>query len=152
MSLNSVKQFFFEKDFNIEIMELEESSATVDLAASAIGVEPQYIAKTLAFKTPEKNILIVTSGNAKIDNRKYKDYFKAKAKMLNAQEVIEITGHPIGGVCPFGLRSKMEIYLDSTLKNFEYVYPAAGSPTCAIKLLVNELERLTEGEWIDVCQ
>ncbi|MDP4088988.1 MAG: YbaK/EbsC family protein [Bacillota bacterium] len=152
MSLNSVKEFFSAERFNVDIIELEDSSATVDLAAAALGVQPQLIAKTLAFKAGEKNILIVTSGNAKIDNRKYKDHFKTKAKMLTGEEVMQITGHPVGGVCPFGLNTDMEIYLDESLKQFHEVYPAAGSPNCAVKLAVSDLERLTGGIWLDVCQ
>lgn len=152
MSLHSVKQFFLEKGFDADIIELEESSATVELAASALGVEPQHIAKTLAFKAGDKNLLIVTSGNAKIDNRKYKDYFKTKAKMLSGEEVLKFTGHPVGGVCPFGLSTKMDIYLDESLKQFQYVYPAAGNPTSALKLTVDELEKLTHGLWLNVCQ
>jgi prolyl-tRNA editing enzyme YbaK/EbsC (Cys-tRNA(Pro) deacylase) len=152
MSVESVKQQFKEGNLDLEVIELQESTATVDLAAKAIGVEPGQIAKTMAFGLKEENILIVSKGDAKVDNRKYKDCFSTKAKMLNSEEVLEITGHPVGGVCPFGLKQPLKIYLDVSLKQYEYVYPAAGSPNAAVKVDLNELEEITGGEWIDVCK
>ncbi|KZL91574.1 YbaK/EbsC family protein [Clostridium magnum] len=152
MSLESVKQQFEQENLGLEVMELGESTATVDLAAKAIGVEPGQIAKTMAFGLKDKNIIIVSKGDAKIDNRKYKDYFKTKAKMLSSDEVLEITGHPVGGVCPFGLKNPLEIYLDASLKQYDYVYPAAGAPNAAVKVTLEELPRITNGHWVDVCK
>ena len=151
MSVESVKKFFIEKGLNSPVIELESSSATVELAAKALGVEPALIAKTLAFKLKDRNILIVTKGDARIDNKKYKDFFKIKAKMLNHDEVSEITGHPVGGVCPFGLLSPIQVYLDVSLNNFEYVYPAAGSSFSILKIQPREMQTLTQAEFIDVC-
>ena len=152
MSLESVKKQFNEENLGLEVMELEESTATVDLAAKAIGVEPGQIAKTMAFGLKDKNILIVSKGDAKIDNKKYKECFSTKAKMLNIDEVLEITGHPVGGVCPFGLKNPLKIYLDVSLRQYDYVYPAAGSPHAAVKITLDKLEEVTSGEWIDVCK
>ncbi len=152
MALNDVQTFFKEKNLDYEILEFNESSATVNLAANALGVEPDLIAKTLATKLKDRSILIVTKGTAKIDNRKYKDFFQTKCKMLKFDEVLEETGHPVGGVCPFGLRNPLEIYLDVSLKEFEYVYPAAGSKNSAIKITPDEIQNITSGEWIDVCK
>lgn len=152
MSLESVKNYFEEKELGIDIIEFESSTATVELAAKAIGVEPGQIAKTMAFMLKESVILIVSKGIAKIDNRKYKDCFGGKAKMLNTEEVIEHTGHPVGGVCPFGLKKELEIYLDDSLKEYDYVYPAAGSPNSAVKITIDELESVTAGKWVDVCK
>ncbi len=152
MSVQSVKKQFTDEKLDLKIIEHNESTATVELAAKAIGVEPERIAKTMAFKLKDKYILILSQGDAKVDNRKFKDFFSTKAKMLNTEEVLEITGHPVGGVCPFGLKNPMDIYLDVTLKKFDFVYPAAGSPNSAIKLSVEQLEEITKGIWIDVCK
>lgn len=152
MSLESVKKQFEEESLNLEVLEMGQSTATVQLAAEAIGVEPGQIAKTMALKLKDKNILIVSKGDAKIDNRKYKDYFKTKAKMLSGDEVVEVTGHPVGGVCPFGLKNPLEIYLDDSLKQYDYVYPAGGAPNAAVKISVSQLEEVTKGTWIDVCK
>ncbi|WP_234122238.1 YbaK/EbsC family protein [Clostridium hydrogenum] len=153
MSVESVKKFFIENGLKDPVFELNENGATVDLAAKTLGVNPEFIAKTLAFKLKDNTpFLIVTRGNAKIDNKKYKEFFKTKAKMLEHDEVEEITGHPVGGVCPFGLKTSMNIYLDISLKNFEYVYPAAGSQTTALKISPNDIENLTNAIWIDVCK
>lgn len=152
MSLESVKRQFEEESLGLKVMEMGQSTATVELAAEAIGVEPGQIAKTMALQLKDKNILIVSKGDAKIDNRKYKDYFKTKAKMLSGEEVLEITGHPVGGVCPFGLKSSMEIYLDDSLKQYDYVYPAGGAPNAAVKITLDELQSVTKGTWIDVCK
>ncbi|TCO74844.1 YbaK/EbsC family protein [Marinisporobacter balticus] len=152
MSIESVKRQFKEQNLDLVITELDESSATVALAANAIGVEPDRIAKTMAFRLADKDILVISKGTARIDNRKYKDYFKTKVKMLKAHEVLEITGHPVGGVCPFGLKNKLEIYLDKTLDSFDHVYPAGGSPNSAVKITVEKLEEVTNGTWIDVCK
>jgi Cys-tRNA(Pro) deacylase len=152
MSVESVKEQFQEQNLNLEVLEFNQSSATVELAAEAIGVEPNRIAKTMAFRVKDQEVLIVSKGNARIDNRKYKDYFKAKAKMLKADEVLEITGHPVGGVCPFGLKKPLQIYLDESLKEFDYVYPAGGSPNSAVKTTIEQLEEVTKGAWVDVCK
>lgn len=152
MSLESVKQYFKDNNLSLEIIEMGQSTATVELAANALGVEPALIAKTMAFKLKDRNILILSEGDARIDNRKFKDYFHTKAKMLSADEVLEFTGHPVGGVCPFGLKTQMDTYLDESLKKFEYVYPAAGSRNSAVKITPEELSKVTSGTWVDVCK
>ncbi|MEA4826061.1 YbaK/EbsC family protein [Clostridium sp. JNZ J1-5] len=152
MSLESVKKHLDESNLGLVIMEMDGSTATVELAAEAIGVEPGQIAKTMALKLGDKNVLIVSKGDAKIDNRKYKDCFKTKAKMLSGDEVLEITGHPVGGVCPFGLKNPLEIYLDNSLKKYDYVYPAAGSKNSAVRITLEQLQNITNGKWIDVCK
>ena len=152
MSLESVKNFLKENDLNFDIFEMQESTATVELAAKAHGVAPELIAKTIAVKLKDRNILIVAKGDAKIDNRKYKDVFKTKCTMLKYDEVLDITGHPVGGVCPFGLKNNLDVYLDFSIKDFEYVYPAAGSVNSSIKIKPSELEGITEGTWVDVCK
>ena len=152
MSLESVKQYFKDNNLSLEIIEMGQSTATVELAANALGVEPALIAKTMAFKLKDRNILILAEGDARIDNRKFKDYFHTKATMLSADEVLEFTGHPVGGVCPFGLKTQMDTYLDESLKKFEYVYPAAGSRNSAVKITPEELSKVTSGTWVDVCK
>ena len=131
---------------------MDESTATVELAAKAHGVEPALIAKSIAMQLKDRNILIVTKGDARIDNRKYKDTFKTKCKMLKADVVLEVTGHPVGGVCPFGLKSELDIFLDTSLKDFEYIYPAAGSTNSSIKITPDELQRIANASWVDVCR
>lgn len=152
MSIEKVREYL--KQFNREndIIELDQSSATVQLAAKALNVEPERIAKTLSFKTSDGAVLVVTAGDARIDNKKFKSQFGLKAKMLTPEEVIELTGHAIGGVCPFAIEnSKVKIYLDDSLKRFGTVYPACGSGNSAIKLTLPELERLSNSSgWIDV--
>ncbi|AZV57054.1 YbaK/EbsC family protein [Clostridium sp. AWRP] len=152
MSLESVQQYFKDNNLSLEIIEMGQSTATVELAANALGVEPALIAKTMAFKLKDRNILILSEGDARIDNRKFKDYFHTKATMLSADEVLESTGHPVGGVCPFGLKTQMDTYLDESLKKFEYVYPAAGSRNSAVKITPGELSKVTSGTWVDVCK
>lgn len=152
MSVESVKRQFEELNLGIEVIELPQSTATVDLAAQAIGVEPGQIAKTMALELKEETILIVSKGDARIDNRKYKDKFTTKAKMLSFDDVAQITGHPVGGVCPFGLKTQLKIYLDSSLKQYEYVYPAAGATNAAVKIDLAMLENITNGIWVDVCK
>lgn len=152
MSLLSVRAFFSSRQLDIPIIELEASTATVALAAEAHGVEPGRIAKTLAFRVAEgRVILLVASGDARIDNRKFKDTF-GKGKMLNAEEVVELTGHPVGGVCPFGLAQPLPIYLDRSLEAYGEVLPAAGSINSAVRVTLPMLAELTAGEWVDVCQ
>lgn len=154
MSIESVKEFLKQYGKENSIIELNESSATVELAAKALGVEPERIAKTLSFKTDTGAILIVTAGDARIDNKKFKNTFGLKAKMLTPEEVIEYTGHKIGGVCPFAIaKPNVKIFLDMSLKRFDIVYPACGSSNSAIKLTLEELYNISHAEsWIDVCK
>ena len=153
MSLEKAKKFLTEKGYADRIIELEESSATVQLAAEALGVEPGMIAKTMSFLQGEQPVLILTEGTARIDNRKYKDTFHVKAKMIPFDEVEEIVGHAPGGVCPFGIKDGIQVYLDESLKRFDTVYPAAGNDHSAVKLSIAELENASDAEgWIDVCK
>jgi Uncharacterized conserved protein len=136
-----------------DILEFDESSATVQLAAEVLNVEPGRIAKSISLKNGEGAILIVTAGDTKIDNKKFKAEFGIKAKMLTPEETMEYIGHPVGGVCPFGLKEEVPIFLDESLKRFETVYPACGSSNSAIKLTCDELKEHSESEkWIDVCK
>ena len=154
MSVQLVKEYLKQWDFDKKVKEFEVSSATVELAAQAVGVIPARIAKTLSFKVDEGCVLIVTAGDAKIDNKKYKEFFHTKAKMLTAEEVVEFTGHAIGGVCPFAIENpNVKVYLDDSMKRFDIVYPAAGSSSSAVELTLPELE-LSSGSlaWIDVCK
>ena len=153
MSVEKVREYF--KKYNIEdrIQEFEESSATVELAAKALKCEPAKIAKTLSFKIDDKSILIIVAGDAKIDNSKYKAQFNKKAKMLTYEEVLELIGHPVGGVCPFAINDGVEVYLDKSLKRFKTVYPACGSANSAIELSIEELEKYSNySSWVDVCK
>lgn len=152
MSVESVKRDFAEKNLPYEILEFEAGTETVARAAQALGVEPALIAKTLAFKVKEQDLLVVTRGDARIDNKKFKQRFQAKGKMLSPQEVLERTGHPVGGVCPFGLRNAIPIYLDESLKPFKKVYPAAGSCNSCIEITPQELFSTTDAQWVDVCE
>lgn len=152
MSIKRGRAYFRELGIEDRVREFEVSSATVELAAIALGVEGARIAKTLSFKLQDdKPILILAAGDARIDNHKYKDKFHAKAKMLTPDEVNEFIGHPIGGVCPFGINDGVDVYLDESLKRFETVFPAVGSPSSAIELNLDELFRYSKAiEWIDV--
>ena len=152
MSLESVRAFFAEKAPDITVIESTTSSATVALAAEAYGVEPARIAKTLSLRVGERVILIVASGTARMDNRKVKAKFGGKPKMLGLDEVAEITGHEVGGVCPFGLKAPLPVYCDISLRAFDVVVPAAGSTHSALKITPSRLAELTSAEWIDVCQ
>lgn len=152
MSLESVKKYFKDNNLDYHIYDFEESTATVELAAQVHGVEPNQIAKTLAFVQKENNILLLTVGGARIDNQKYKAVFRQKAKMMKLEDVETITGHPVGGVCPFGLKTPLDVYLDISLDNYDYVYPAAGSQTSSIKISPDELLKVTNGIKIDVCK
>lgn len=136
-----------------DILEFDESSATVLLAAEVLNVEPGRIAKSISLKNGEGAILVVTAGDTKLDNKKFKAEFGMKAKMLTPEETMEYIGHPVGGVCPFGLKEDVPIFLDESLKRFETVYPACGSSNSAIKLTCNELEEYSESKkWVDVCK
>lgn len=153
MSIEIVRKYFSSFGMEDRILEFEVSSATVELAAQAVGCIPARIAKTLSFKIGEDPILIVAAGDAKIDNRKYKDKFGKKAVMLSQEEVLEKVGHAVGGVCPFGVPETVSVYLDESLRRFETVFPAAGSSNSAIELNMEELERYSRAEeWIDVCK
>lgn len=135
------------------MLEFPVSSATVELAALALGVEGARIAKTLSFKKDDSCILILAAGDARIDNRKFKDKFHMKAKMPSPDEVLELVGHPVGGVCPFGVNEGIEVYLDESLKRFTTVFPAVGSGNSAIELNLDELFKYSNAiEWIDVCK
>lgn len=152
MSLESVHQYFATHAPHIPVIEMEVSTATVTLAAEAHGVEPGRIAKTLAFRLQNGEIfLLVARGDARIDNKKFKDQF-GKGKMLPTDEVEAITSHPVGGVCPFGLPTALPIYLDVSMQAFEDVLPAAGAVHSAVRIGVGELASLTQGTWVDVCQ
>ncbi|NDV12924.1 YbaK/EbsC family protein [Crenobacter caeni] len=152
MSLESVRRFFAERAPHMAIIELETSTATVELAARAHGVEPGRIAKTLAFRTVAGEVLIlVTRGDARIDNARFKARF-GKGKMLGAEEVEGVTGHPVGGVCPFGLATPLPVYLDTSLTAFDEVLPAAGAVHSAVRVSPTLLAELAGGEWVDVCK
>lgn len=153
MAIERVKEYFKQYDMEKRIQEFDVSSATVELAAKALGCEPQRIAKSLSFLVDGKAILIVAAGDVKINNAKYKMQFKTKAKMLAFDEVEDKIGHGVGGVCPFGVKEGVIIYLDESLKRFETVFPACGSSNSAIELTLEELERYSNyTSWIDVCK
>ena len=153
MTLQSVKEHLFAKNPTITVLEYEGSSATVEQAAAVLGVDPAHIAKTLSFKVGEEAVLVVTGGDAKIDNGKFKRFFGVKAKMLTVEEVVHYTSHPIGGVCPFGLAKPMKVYLDISMKRFKHIYPAAGSINSAVKLTCDELYScVDDAEWVDLCK
>lgn len=153
MAIEKVKAYFNEKGIADRIQEFEVSSATVTLAAQALGCDENRIAKTLSFHVGERVVLIVAAGDAKIDNSKYKAFFSAKAKMLAFEEAEELIGHAVGGVCPFAVNEGVEVYLDESLKRFETVFPACGSSNSAIELTLNELEEYSGYiSWIDVCK
>ncbi|MED1472318.1 YbaK/EbsC family protein [Bacillus salipaludis] len=154
MSFESVKAHFKQWNREQDIMEFETSSATVELAAEAIGVIPARIAKTLSFRgEEEKAILIVAAGDAKIDNKKFRQTFGFKARMLNPDEVLEQTGHAIGGVCPFGLAKDLDVFLDVSMKRFDTLFPACGSSNSAIELTLDELSQYSFAkDWVDVCK
>lgn len=153
MSIKNVKLFFKKYGMEKRIQEFSVSSATVALAAEALHCEPCRIAKTLSFKVNNSPILIVTAGDAKIDNAKYKAQFGAKAKMLSPDEVSALIGHSVGGVCPFAVKDDVAVYLDQSLKRFQTVFPACGSSNSAIELTIEELETYSGfSEWIDVCK
>lgn len=151
MSVARVREYLRQWNLQDRVKEFEVSSATVELAAQAVGCEPGRIAKTMSFMVDGKAILILLAGDVKIDNRKYKDQFHTKAAMLKADELEEWIGHPIGGVCPFDVKDTVDVYLDESLKRFEIVYPAAGSPSSAVELTLKELEVASQTKgWIDV--
>ena len=152
MSLESVRQFFATHAPDIEVLVTEARSATVAEAAAAHSASEAQIAKTLSFWQGDQVVLIVMGGTARLDNRKYKDRFATKAKMLNAEDVVQWTGHPIGGVCPFGLPHPLKIYCDESLKAFDEVIPAAGAINAAVRIAPLRMAELVGAEWIDVTQ
>ena len=153
MAIEKVKAYFRNYGMEERVLELDMSSATVELAAQALHCQPERIAKTLSFLVEGRAVLVVAAGDAKIDNAKYKAKFAAKAKMLSPQEAEAMVGHAVGGVCPFGIPDTVSVYLDESMKRFETVFPAAGSSNSAIELNMEELMRYSRAkEWIDVCK
>ena len=152
MSLESVRAFFAEHAPDIAVIVTKESSATVPLAAAAHGVEPGQIAKTLSLRIGDDVVLVVTRGDARLDNRKAKAALGAKPRMLGQEEVEALTGHPVGGVCPFGLATPLKVYCDVSLKAFDIVVPAAGSTHSALRIAPARMAELTRAEWVDTCQ
>ena len=152
MSIESVRAFFAENAPEITVIESDKSSATVALAAEAFGVTPAEIAKTLSLRIGERVLLVVTCGTARLDNRKARAVFGGKPRMLTAEEALEATGHPVGGICPFGLKAPLPVYCDVSLKPFREVVPAAGSINSAVRIAPARLAELTRAEWVDVCE
>ena len=153
MSIEKGRAYFRQFGMEDRVREFDVSSATVELAALALGVEGARIAKTLSFKKDDSCILILAAGDARIDNHKFKEKFHMKAKMLSPDEVLTLVGHPVGGVCPFGINKGIDVYLDESLKRFETVFPAVGSGSSAIELDLDELYKYSNAiEWIDVCK
>lgn len=152
MSLESVRKFLAEKAPELTIVELSTSTATVALAAEGHGVEPAQIAKTLSLRVGDRRFLLVARGDARLDNRKAKSAFGGKVSMLEAAEVEAVTGHPVGGVCPFGLKTPLPVYCDVRLRDFEEVVPAAGSTNSAVRLPPRRLADISGAEWVDVCR
>jgi prolyl-tRNA editing enzyme YbaK/EbsC (Cys-tRNA(Pro) deacylase) len=152
MSLDSVRAFLAEKAPDIAIIELDNSTATVALAALGHGVTPSQIAKTLSLRVGTRDLLIVTRGDARLDNKKARLAFGGKVRMLSAEEVVAVTGHPIGGVCPFGLLSPLPVYCDISLRTFDVVVPAAGSTHSALRINPLRMAELVGAAWVDVCQ
>lgn len=153
MSIEKGRAYFRQFGMEDRVREFDVSSATVELAALALGVDGARIAKTLSFKRDDSCILILAAGDARIDNHKFKEKFHMKAKMLAPDEVLSIVGHPVGGVCPFGINDGIDVYLDESLMRFETVFPAVGSANSAIELNLDELYKYSNAiEWIDVCK
>lgn len=153
MAFDKAKTYLEERGFGDRVKEFEVSSATVELAAIAVGTEPARIAKSLTFMVEDKPVMIICAGDVKIDNSKYKGMFHTKAKMLTADQVEELIGHAVGGVCPFGIKEGVSVYLDESMKRFDIIYPACGSSNSAVKLTCEELEMLSCCiGWIDVCK
>lgn len=153
MSVERVKAYLAQFGMEDRVQEFDTSSATVELAAQTVGCEPARIAKSLSFLIDGHAVLVVTAGDTRIDNPKYKARFGTKAKMLTPEQAVELVGHAVGGVCPFAVNEGVEVYLDESLKRFETVFPACGSANSAIELTCDELERCSQcEEWVDVCK
>jgi prolyl-tRNA editing enzyme YbaK/EbsC (Cys-tRNA(Pro) deacylase) len=151
MSLESVKAWLAGNAPDLRLIGVEDSTATVDTAAKALGVEPGRIAKTLAVRAGEHLFLLCTRGDARLDNRKCKEEFGARPRMLGTEETLEITGHPVGGVCPFGLKQPLPVYLDTSLNAFDVVYPAGGSLSTSVEVTTERLFDLVAERWVDLC-
>jgi len=151
MSLESVKQWLAANAPDLRLIEVKDSTATVNDAARALGVEPGRIAKTLAVRVGDKTFLLVTRGDARLDNRKCKDSFSARPRMLGPEETLALTGHPVGGVCPFGLTHGLPVYLDQSLKAFDIIYPAGGSLNTSVEAPTERLFELVGDRWVDLC-
>ncbi|UDF31363.1 UNVERIFIED_ORG: YbaK/EbsC family protein [Roseateles sp. XES5] len=152
MSLESVRTFFAENAPDVAVLVTEQSSATVALAAEAHGVAPEQIAKTICLRIGEETVLLVAAGTARLSNRKFKDRFAAKPRMLDAEQVVAATSHPVGGVCPFGLPSPLPVYCDQSLRAFTEVVPAAGATNAAVRIAPDRMAALVAGQWVDVCE
>ncbi|MFL6766191.1 MAG: YbaK/EbsC family protein [Sphingomicrobium sp.] len=152
MSLESVRKWLAEHAPDLPLIEVEESTATVQTAAKALGVEPGRIAKTLAVRAGDYLFLLVARGDARLDNRKCKDEFGARPRMLGPDETYELTGHPVGGVCPFGLKSPLPVYLDVSLEAYDPVYPAGGSLNTSVEISTGRLFELVGERWLDLCR
>jgi prolyl-tRNA editing enzyme YbaK/EbsC (Cys-tRNA(Pro) deacylase) len=152
MSLESVRQYFRDHAPDLSVIVTEASSATVMLAAEAHGVEPDQIAKTICLRIGEDVVLVVTAGTKRLDNRKFKDRFGVKPRMLDAEGVVEATSHPVGGVCPFGLPAPLKIYCDVSLKAWDEVVPAGGATNAAVRITPQRMAELVAAEWADLCQ
>ncbi len=153
MGLEEARSYLEGKGFGDRVLTFDVSSATVELAAQAVGTEPEKIAKSLTFMVDDRPVMILCAGDAKINNGKYKTVFHKKARMLTRDQVNQLVGHDVGGVCPFGIKDGVEVYLDESLKRFEKVYPACGNSASAVELTIGELEQLSGSlGWIDVCK
>lgn len=151
MSFEIAKKYMEEKGYGDRVMVLDDCIATVEMAANAIGTEPERIAKSLTFMVNNEAVMVVCAGDTKVDNKKFKECFQTKAKMLTFDEVHEMIGHDVGGVCPFGVKEGVRVFLDESLKRFDVVYPACGDSNSAARLTIDELEQLSGSEgWIDV--
>lgn len=151
MSLESVRAWRRANAPDLRLIEVEDSTATVETAAKALGVQPGMIAKTLAVRAGDHLFLLVTRGDARLDNRKCKNRFGQRPRMLGAEETLELTGHPVGGVCPFGLSNPLPVYLDTSLQAFDTVYPAGGSLNTSVEIPTGRLFELVGDEWVDLC-
>jgi prolyl-tRNA editing enzyme YbaK/EbsC (Cys-tRNA(Pro) deacylase) len=152
MSAQSVRAWLAEHAPDLRLIEVADSTATVETAAKALGVEPGRIAKTLAVRAGDHLFLLVARGDARLDNRKCKDELGARPRMLGADETLEVTGHPVGGVCPFGLKSPLPVYLDVSLQAFDIVYPAGGSLNTSVEVPTERLFDLVAERWVDLCR
>ena len=153
MAIERVKAYFAAQGMEARVLEFETSSATVELAAQAVGCEPSRIAKSLTFKLDDSAVMIVAAGDARVDNKKYKAVFAQKAKMLTPDEAVSLVGHAVGGVCPFAVNTGVKVYLDESLRRFETVFPACGSANSAIELTIEELVTHSASlGWVDVCK
>ena len=152
MSLQSVRAWLAAHAPDLRLIEVEDSTATVETAAKALGVEPDRIAKTLAVRAGEHLFLLCTRGDARLDNRKCKDELGARPRMLGSEETLELTGHPVGGVCPFGLKNPLPVYLDVSLRAFDVVFPAGGSLNTSVEVPTKRLFDLVAGRWVDLCR